>query len=609
MRLSRRSTAVMACVAFVCSCLSLIVGVPTASAASLPGGFAESTISGLSAPTAMAFAPDGRLFILQQGGQIRVVQNGTLLPAPFASITVDSAGERGLLGIAFPNDFASSHRVYVYFTQPTPASHNVVAWLGGADGNTATTGPNVVVTLPNLSAATNHNGGGMHFSPTDGQLYIGVGENANSVQAQDLTIPLGKMLRVDENGNPSAGNPTFGGAPHDGRVWAYGLRNPFTSAIQPGTGTVFINDVGSSGSGACGSGTWEEINVGAAGANYGWPAVEGPPISAACTKAGVTYPLYTYPHTDPTAPCAIAGGTFYNPGNPLMGQAFVGAYFFSDLCGGWIRYRLPNGTIGDLAAGVNGPVDLQVGPDGALWYLAINAGTVSRIAPFAPAWQVFLRNAATSGASDIAYSYGIKGDDVLFCDWDGNGTDTIGIHRGNMWLLHNANNSGPPDATFVYGDPGDTPVCGNWDGSGGDTVGVRRGNTFFLRNSNSPGAADLTALYGSGDDIPVTGDWTGSGHDSIGVRRSNTFFLRNTNTSGIADTTAIYGNPGDEPIIGDWDGNGSDTIGLHRGASFFLRNSNVSGNADLVALYGNGGDRGAAGDWDGNGSSGIGVYR
>jgi len=607
----RRSLAVLAVVAaFAATALTgLLVAAPPAAAATLPPGFSETTIPGLNAPTAMAFAPDGRLFVSEQGGTLRVVQNGALLPTPFATIAVDSQGERGLLGIAFPPDFATSHRVYVYFTMPTPSPHNVVAWFGGADGNVATTGPNVVVSLPNLSAATNHNGGAIHFSPTDGQLYIAVGENANGANSQDLTTPLGKVLRVDANGNASAGNPQFSGAPHDSRVWAYGLRNPFTFAFDPTNGTLFVNDVGSGADGACGSGTWEEINLGTAGADYGWPMVEGPPITPACTIGGLTYPLYSYPHTDPTVPCAIAGGTFYQPGNtPLLGQSFVGDYFFSDLCAGWIRYRQPDGTVNQLASGIAAPVDLATGPDGALWYLS-HSGSVGRIIGQVTPWQVFLRNTPTSGVANVSFQYGIRGDDVLFCDWDGNGTDTIGIHRGNTWFLHNGNDSGAPDVVFSYGDNGDTPVCGDWDGNGTDTIGVRRGNTFFLRDTNTSGFATRQVVFGDPGDVPVIGRWNGTGGDSIGVHRGGTFFLKSTLTSGFADIVASYGNPGDQAVVGDWDGNGTDTIGVHRGASFFLRNSNSSGFADVTAVYGNPGDVGVAGDFDGVSGSGIGVLR
>jgi glucose/arabinose dehydrogenase len=289
-----------------------------------------------------------------------------------------------------------------------------------------------------------------------------------------LTTPFGKILRVTEDGAPAPGNPTFGGAQHDSRVWALGLRNPFTFAFDTG-GTMFIDDVGSLGNGACGSGTWEEINLGVPEGNYGWPIVEGPPITPQCTNAFLTPPIYAYPHSDPSKPCAITGGTFYQPTNPLLGQGFLGDYFFVDLCGGWIRYRHPDGSIDQLASNINVPVGVLPGPDGALWYLS-HSGFVGRIA--GSSWQVFLRNNPAGGGADVTTHYGVSGDDVLFCDWDGNGTDTIGVHRGNMWFLSNANDASAPQAVFAFGNIGDIPVCGDWNGNGTDTIGVRRGDTF-----------------------------------------------------------------------------------------------------------------------------------
>src|SRR5262249_35077449 len=153
------------------------------------------------------------------------------------------------------------------------------------------------------SSATNHNGGPMAFGP-DGELYIAVGENANSANAQSLATNLGKVLRLNPDGSVPADNPFVGTPGARGEIWALGVRNPFQIAFQPGTGRMFINDVGQS--------TFEEVDVGQAGANYGWPQVEGPNPPG---QAGVTYPLYSYPHTgtQPFAGIAITGGAFYNP--------------------------------------------------------------------------------------------------------------------------------------------------------------------------------------------------------------------------------------------------------------------------------------------------------
>src|SRR5687768_3436805 len=181
-------------------------------AATVPAGFADETlVTGLSSPTAMAFAPDGRLFVCQQGGQLRVIKNGALLATPFLTLTVNSSGERGLLGVAFDPNFSVNRFVYVYYTATTPAIHNRISRFT-ANGDVAVAGSEVVLMdLENLSAATNHNGGAMNFGP-DGKLYIAVGENANRDNSQTLANRLGKMLRLNSDGSIPTDNPFFGTA-------------------------------------------------------------------------------------------------------------------------------------------------------------------------------------------------------------------------------------------------------------------------------------------------------------------------------------------------------------------------------------------------------------
>jgi glucose/arabinose dehydrogenase len=339
---------------------------PPAAAATLPNGFTETIFaSGLSSPTAMAFAPDGRLFVCQQGGQLRVIQNGTLLPTPFVSLTVNSTGERGLLGVAFDPNFAVNQYVYVYYTATTPAIHNRISRFT-ASGNVAAPGSEfVLLDLHNLNA-TNHNGGAIHFA-ADGTLIAAVGENANPANAQDLSNLFGKMLRINADGTIPTNNPFYNTPGAHPAVWALGLRNPFTFAIQPGTGRIFINDVGAS--------QFEEINDGIAGSNYGWPNTEGPTSNPAFRA-----PLYSYGHgTGPFVGCAIAGGTFYNPATTQFPSSYVGDYFFADLCSGWInRFDLATGVT-TFATGISNPVDLKVGPDGSLYYLALGNGRVYKV--------------------------------------------------------------------------------------------------------------------------------------------------------------------------------------------------------------------------------------
>ncbi|HTK75952.1 MAG TPA: PQQ-dependent sugar dehydrogenase [Gemmataceae bacterium] len=348
----------------------------------VPSGFTQTEfVAGLSNPTAMAFAPDGRLFVSEQGGTLRVVKNGVLLTKPFLTLNVDSSGERGLLGVTFDPDFATDHFIYVYWTVPGQsgggAPHNRVSRFtaSSTDPDVAAAGSeHDLLDLPNLSSATNHNGGGLHFGP-DGKLYVSVGENANADNSQSLATPLGKMLRINADGSIPTDNPFYSQTTGTSQaIWATGLRNPYTFAFQPGTGRMFIDDVGNN--------TWEEIDEGTAGANYGWPATEGP-----TTDPQFQGPLYAYQHDqDGLGGCAIVGGTFYNPsgGAPAaFPTAFDGQYFFADYCGGYVNaVDVANGNaITPFATDLNFPVDVRVGTDGALYALNHAGGTVDRFAP------------------------------------------------------------------------------------------------------------------------------------------------------------------------------------------------------------------------------------
>ncbi|HEX2269550.1 MAG TPA: PQQ-dependent sugar dehydrogenase [Pyrinomonadaceae bacterium] len=337
-------------------------------AATLPPNFTETQIAGLSSPTAMAIAPDGRIFVCQQTGALRVIKNGAVLPAPFMTLSVDPAGERGLLGIALDPGFATNNFLYVYYTVPSTPRHNRVSRFT-ANGDVVVPGSEtIILELDNLTNATNHNGGALHFGP-DGKLYIAVGENATTSNSQTLANKLGKILRINSDGSIPPDNPFFNQATGTNRsIWAIGLRNPFTFAFQRGTNRMFINDVGQS--------AWEEINDGIAASNYGWPATEGP-----TTNPNFRSPLFSYNHSfGPTGGCAITGGTFYNPVTVNFPASFVGKYFFADLCSGWIRVFDPGtGTASGFATGISQPVDLKVAADGSLYYLSIGSGSVFRV--------------------------------------------------------------------------------------------------------------------------------------------------------------------------------------------------------------------------------------
>jgi glucose/arabinose dehydrogenase len=329
----------------------------------VPAGFSDTLVaSGLRQPTAMTFAPDGRLFVCEQGGTLRVIKNGTLLPTPFVTIPVSAAGERGLLGVAIDPDFAQNRFVYVYYTATTPTIHNRVSRFTAA-GDVAVAGNELPILDLETLSATNHNGGAIHFGP-DGKLYVAVGENAVGSNSQSLNNRLGKMLRINKDGSIPSDNPFVSQTTGANRaIWALGLRNPFTFAFQPMSETLYINDVGQT--------SWEEINLGVAGANYGWPSTEG-----ATTNPSFRSPLYSYSHSDG---CAIAGGAFHYPLTPQFPLRYWGAYFFADLCSGWIRARKSDGAVVDFASGISQPVDIKIDDDGSLYYLARGSGSTSGI--------------------------------------------------------------------------------------------------------------------------------------------------------------------------------------------------------------------------------------
>ncbi len=341
----------------------------------VPAGFTlnQSWISGLNSATAFAQASDGRIFVAQQGGALRVVKAGVLLTPPMLSLAVDPNGERGLIGVTLHPNFASNGHIYVYYTTAANGTHNRVSRFT-ATGDTAGS-ELILVELPPLSTATNHNGGAMHFG-VDGKLYVAVGDNANSAAAQNLASVFGKMLRFNDDGSIPTDNPNYLTQSGQARaVWASGLRNPFTFAVQPGTGRMHINDVG--------EGTWEEINLGVQGANYGWPASEGPDN----VTAGVTGPLFAYKHSS-VVPAgsgpggfftgfAIAGGTFYPDAAPFP-AGYRNSYYFADYARTFVaRYDWINNATYAFATVSGDPVDLLSGVDGALFVLT--RGGITRI--------------------------------------------------------------------------------------------------------------------------------------------------------------------------------------------------------------------------------------
>jgi glucose/arabinose dehydrogenase len=459
----------------------------TATAATVPTGFVEGTYVNVpSDVTAMRFARDGRLFVCEQSGQLRVVVDGTLLPTPFVTLPVDASGERGLLGVAFDPSFATNGFVYVYYTATTPTIHNRVSRFT-ANGNVAVAGSEfVVLDLPPLSSATHHNGGAIHFG-TDGKLYVAVGDNGNGSNAQSLSSRLGKILRINRDGSIPADNPFYNTASGPNRaIWARGLRNPFTTALDRDTGTLFINDVGEQ--------TYEEVNRGRRGANYGWPLAEGP-----SSNPDFTDPFLYYGRADG---CAITGGAFYRPPTLTFPSGYHGDYFYADYCSGWIRRVDPvTGSRSGFATGISEPVDLKIGPDGALYYLSRGAAKVGRISyAAAEPPSITLQPASISVGAGLPATFSVSA----------TGTTPLAY----QWRRNGANISGATGSSYTLASAQLTDSGAFFDVRVSNTLGAETSETAQLTVlQNSVPAASITqpvigTTYAGGDVISYAG--TGS---------------------------------------------------------------------------------------------------
>jgi uncharacterized repeat protein (TIGR03806 family) len=354
----------------------------------LPDGFASTVVAtDITGATAMTIAPDGRVFVCEQTGALRVVKDDVLLPTPFVTLEVDSTWERGLIGVALDPSFPKAPYVYVCYVAARPYPHHRVSRFT-ARGERAVPGSEKVLLEGDDqrklggSITAGHQGGALHFGK-DGSLYVGIGEHTNESAAQRLDTLQGKLLRINPDGSIPADNPFYDKARGKYRAaWAIGLRNPFAFAVQPGTGRIFINDVGNA--------RWEEINEGFAGANYGWPHTEGPSANPKFRA-----PVYAYDHGQGKS---ITGGAFYNSPVWQFPPRYHGKYFFADYMANWIRVLDPDDprSAEPFAAGLAGPVDLRVAPDGSLYVLNRNAWVKDD--KFRPNTGSLLRIAYASGS-------------------------------------------------------------------------------------------------------------------------------------------------------------------------------------------------------------------
>jgi glucose/arabinose dehydrogenase len=367
------ATIVLASLASVGTLLVLPIG-SAQGAPNLPQGFTDSqVVSGLTNPTDMELAPDGRLFATEQAGRVRIAKpDGTPLTT-FLNIStkVDSKGDRGLQALTFDPNFSTNRYVYLHYTRKATATtpvHNRIVRVTASGDKVVAGSEKLIFRLGNQGTRAGHQGGAIDFGK-DGKLYVATGDNQTPTNvsphvSQQLTNLFGKMLRINKSGTIPTDNPFYSTASGNNRaIWALGLRNPFKFAVQPDTdttatgGTIFINDVGEK--------AWEEINKGEAGANYGWPVHEG-----VAKDPPYVDPIFAHAYGQDGA-CSITGGTFYNPTTLQFTQEYEGDYFFADFCGGWIKKLEPStGQASSFATGLERPIDLEVSKAGELYYLS-----------------------------------------------------------------------------------------------------------------------------------------------------------------------------------------------------------------------------------------------
>jgi glucose/arabinose dehydrogenase len=345
----------------------------------------------LAAPVGIVNAGDGsgRLYVLEQAGRVRVIErDGSLRPAPFVDLSgrILSGGERGLLGFAFHPDYARNRRVFVHYSRAGDGATIVAELRAAADGRSADPASQREL-LQLTQPFSNHNGGQLAFGP-DGYLYIGLGDGGSGGDpfgnAQNTSVLLGKILRIDVDAAPSGGrayaippdNPFAadgvrpgGGLPE---VWAYGLRNPWQFSFDPEGGDLYIGDVG--------QGRWEEVNRqpgdSRGGENYGWDVMEGRHCyEGDCDQAPYLKPIAEYSHD---LGCSITGGHVYR------GQRqpeLAGIYVFGDYCSGLLfTLQVDEGTVTPkivLESGLS-ITAFGTGEDGEI-YVAGLGGTLHRV--------------------------------------------------------------------------------------------------------------------------------------------------------------------------------------------------------------------------------------
>ncbi|WP_433617871.1 PA14 domain-containing protein [Dactylosporangium sp. CA-139114] len=466
----------------VLALVAALLGPVPAARAATPAGFATQLVvgAGLDGPSGFEIAPDGRVFILERTGKVKILKDGHLLAQPFADLPSEASGDRGLIGVAFDPGFGvANHWVYFYYTGHDLRNHLV---RFDASGDVGTEGPFTIFETQSPSQLL-HVGGSIRFGP-DGKLYFAVGDNGYPPNAQDLSNPHGKILRINPDGSIPADNPFAGQPGRLGAIWAYGFRNPWRFQFDAATGRLYAGDVGDY--------TWEELNLVVKGGNYGWPVHEGR-CSTGC--AGYTDPVSAYNHDGGSG--AVTAGPVYH-GTQFPAE-YAGSLFFGDYSRGFIKRAVLDGAgqverVEDFDLDAGSVVDLKVAPDGSLYYLTYFPGQLYRVS-YSPAGNAPVVHAAadsTGGPAPLTVHFSSAGtsdpdgDDLTYT-WDfGDGSSStapnpakvyanVGVYPATLTVSDGTSTVASRPIVVQVGTPPTVRIAAPVDGSAydsGDTITV-----------------------------------------------------------------------------------------------------------------------------------------
>lgn len=586
----------------------------------LPAGFETSVVAGgFIQPTTIAFTPDGRIFVAEKAGTVRVIKNGVLLPTPLISLSdVNSYGDRGLIGMAVDPNFSSNGYIYLSYTfENTPGTafsgiktarvvrvtvqgdtaeeSSKVILIGSIGGNATTPScENFAVTEDCIASdAPSHTIGGMRFGP-DGKLYVATGDGAHfdyadsrSLRAQNLDSLAGKVLRINTDGTAPSDNPFYNGNPNANRskVYAYGFRNMFRFNFRPSNGALYGGDVGWS--------SYEEINKVVSGGNYGWPCKEGvvtTPNGLGCNAPGAIDPLYVYAH-DVNGAGSVTAGSF--PTGNAYPASYLSTFFFGDYAQNWLKTMTVSGTdtnpvvsnFGTSADGTNGPVEIVTGPEGNIYFISIYTGELKKLTHTSGNRQPIVNISAnpTSGVAPLTVSFSSAGTS----DPDGNPITYLWNFGDNSTsTLANPIKSYPINGVY-------TASLRVRDDQGGETT-----KSIKITVGNQAPTAQITSpingsLYIPGQTLTLTGNGTDpeNGNLPAGNLSWRVILHHNTHTHLLETHTGnniqfIAPDHGDPNVYTEVELTVTDSVGLTDKTSTYIYLNNAGqGNGNLVDNY------------------------